>query len=125
MLKLLRGAELSQEIALYKSGLSAAERQIIAAMPAGAADFDTQFDSDLDAGDIAYSLAIGLVGVFISANADFEKWLASVHDAASGKKGNMTSSSKCLGPCSSIRVMRWMCLRAEKVLLRGTARRLT
>lgn len=85
----LRGAELSQEIALYKSELSTVEKQIIAAMPADAADFDTQFDSDLDASDIAYSLAIGLVGVFISTNADIEKWLASVHDAASGKKGGI------------------------------------
>ena len=97
MLKLLRGAELSQEITLYKSELSTAERQIMAAMPADAADFDTQFDSDLDASDIAYSLAIGLVGVFISTNADIEKWLASVHDAASGKKGEYSVIQQMLG----------------------------
>lgn len=57
----LRGAELSQEIALYESELSTVEGQIIAAMPADAADSDTKFGSDLDASDIAYSLAIGLV----------------------------------------------------------------
>ena len=88
---------MSQEITLYKSELSTAERQIMAAMPADAADFDTQFDSDLDASDIAYSLAIGLVGVFISTNADIEKWLASVHDAASGKKGEYNVIQQMLG----------------------------
>lgn len=52
---------MSQEIALYESELSTVEGQIIAAMPADAADSDTKFGSDLDASDIAYSLAIGLV----------------------------------------------------------------
>ena len=66
--------------------LSAAERQIMTSMPVDAADFDTQFDSDLDAGDIAYSLTIDLVRVFNSTNADFSKLFASVYDAGPGKK---------------------------------------
>ena len=55
------------------------------------------FEADLDLGDFCMAFFSGLANVAITTNEGVEKWLAAVHDAASGKTGKYDFVQKLLG----------------------------
>ena len=55
------------------------------------------FEADLDLGDFCMAFASGLANVAITTTEGAEKWLSSIHDAASGKTGEYDLVQKLLG----------------------------
>lgn len=53
--------------------------------------------SDIDKLDMAWCLTTTVVSTFITTSRDFAKWLEGIHDAASGKSGNLHVVQKVLG----------------------------
>lgn len=52
---------------------------------------------DLDAFDFCFAFAVGIMGIVVSTNEDIERWLARVHDSASGKPGDYGVVQRMLG----------------------------
>ena len=81
----------------YESDLSRAEDRILAALDFDAPSIGERFESDMDAVDICFSMAFGLIGIFVATNEDASKWLEGVHNAASGKAGQYDAVQGVLG----------------------------
>lgn len=54
-------------------------------------------ESTLDGWDYCYALAVGLAGVAITSSEKFEKYLADIHKAASGQRGDYSFFQQFLG----------------------------
>ncbi len=89
------GAPIS--ISAYESDLSHVEERVLAVLESDALPTGERFESDMDAADICFSLAIGLVGIFVATNEDASKWLEGVHSAASGEAGQYDAVQGMLG----------------------------
>ena len=84
------------EIATYERDLANMESRIESVF----ADADVEAElpqADLDMLDVCFSMASGLVGVFVATNDDVAKWLEKVHDAASGNPGDCGVVQQMLG----------------------------
>ncbi len=60
-------------------------------------DFLYEIESNLDGWDYCFSIAIGMLGVFLSTNERLGKYLEDIHKAASGASGQYSSLQKLLG----------------------------
>lgn len=84
------------EIATYERDPANMESRIESVF----ADADVEAElpqADLDMLDVCFSMASGLVGVFVATNDDVAKWLEKVHDAASGNPGDCGVVQQMLG----------------------------
>ena len=79
--------------AQYQQALLAVENSIIQAfgtveLPETYELATERIESNLDAWDYCYAIAIGMAGTFIATNEEFQDYLIQIHSAASWKSGD-------------------------------------
>lgn len=88
--------------AQYQQALLAVENSIIQAfgtveLPETYELATERIESNLDAWDYCYAIAIGMAGTFIATNEEFQDYLIQIHSAASGKTGDYDLFQSFLG----------------------------
>ena len=86
----------------YQQALLAVENSIVMAMDEVEVavlpeELVEQIESNLDAWDYCYAIAIGLAGTFISTSEQLEDYLIQIHNVASGKNGDYDLFQSFLG----------------------------